>query len=448
MPRTSDTKLTDKLIARKHLPARGAAPIEIFDEQAPGLCVRLMSGGTRSFVLSYRENGKQRRRTLGTYLHETADAAGYSLRQARLDAHMIKNRLSRGLPAIEPPAAPVPVPVGAVTFGEIADKYVAIEILKLARGAEVKSIIERELKPALGHLAFGAVTKQELRAVMNKLNSELRDGDKIVRPARPAAALKTFEVAKRLAAWWCEEDGNETTINPLAGMKPKIAKVRRSRFLSDDEIRDAWNLFNIVGYPFGPLQKMLLVTGQRRGEVAGMRWSEIDLDAATWIIPARRFKSDHPHLVPLSDLAIEVLRLIPQPAEPKGEYVFSTTNGEKAVSGFSKARGAGLVNPKTAGDRWRWHDLRRTCRTSLPRVGTAETVSERVIGHGPKDVLVATYNLYEFRDEKAVALQKWADLLRQIIHLRAAAVSALPRPNPSAVVLPIHNFRDKRLKSM
>jgi integrase len=163
--------------------------------------------------------------------------------------------------------------------------------------------------------------------------------------------------------------------NPFAGMRPPVTKKPRDRVLKRGEIADLWVSWDGAGYPFGALQKLLLLTGQRRGEVAEMCWSEVDFETATWTIPAARSKSNREMLVPLSDLAVELLESSPR---------------------F-----------------WRLHDLRRTCRTGLARLGVAEIVAERCLNHAPKG-LSAVYNVHEYQDEKREAFQKWADEVRVI----------------------------------
>lgn len=134
-----------------------------------------------------------------------------------------------------------------------------------------------------------------------------------------------------------------------------------------------------------------------------MRWQDVDLETTTWIIPAERSKSRREMLVPLSDLAVELPESLPR--FEGCDFVF-TSRGKRPVSGFSKARE--VAERESGVTDWRLHDLRRTCRTGLARLGVAEIVAERCLNHAPKG-LSAVYNVHEYPDGKREALQKWAD---------------------------------------
>ncbi len=170
-----------------------------------------------------------------------------------------------------------------------------------------------------------------------------------------------------------------------------------------------------MGYPFGSLQQLLLLLGQRRSEVAEMQWSEVDTEKREWTISARRSKNDSEHIVPLPDAAVDILDSLPRFTE--GDFMFSTTAGRRPVSGFSKAKlrtDEILAKHKTAIEGWRVHDLRRTCRSEMARLGVPEIVGERVLNHLPKG-LAKTYNVHEYLDEKADALDRWAQEVQNIV---------------------------------
>jgi integrase len=153
----------------------------------------------------------------------------------------------------------------------------------------------------------------------------------------------------------------------------------------------------------------LLLTGQRRDEVAGMRWREIDLKAKLWTIPEERFKSGVSHQVPLVPDMIAILETLPK----SFDHLFSTTQGRKPVSGYSKAKQ--LLDQRMApATRWTFHDLRRTCRTHLSALRVPDTVAEMVIGHGRKG-LQRVYDQHQFADEMREALGLWAGQLRDIV---------------------------------
>ena len=174
-----------------------------------------------------------------------------------------------------------------------------------------------------------------------------------------------------------------------------------------DEVARVWNAAGLLGYPVGPWVQTLLLTAQRRSEVASMRWADIDLDNATWTLSAGDTKAKRAHLVPLPSQVMEILRAMPE----IGEYVFSTTaNGP--IRGFAKSKrlldkwldskGKGLSEP------WRFHDLRRSAATHMVRLGIPELVVSRVLNHAVQGVTGKHYALHSYADEKRHALDAWA----------------------------------------
>ena len=201
-------------------------------------------------------------------------------------------------------------------------------------------------------------------------------------------------------------------------MKPAAligAKQPRQRVLSDVELASLWRASETVGYPYGPLYKLLLLTGARKNEVAGMKWSELDLTKRVWTVPPERFKSNASHLVPLTDQAVEIIKHIPRFTE--GDHLFSTTYGKKPISGFSKgkARVDKLIKEDIGkSPPWVIHDIRRTVRTRLASLRVSDLVAEMVIGHGRKGIQ-RVYDQHTYEDEMRDALKLWTSRLRSIV---------------------------------
>ena len=158
--------------------------------------------------------------------------------------------------------------------------------------------------------------------------------DRIIDSGRPAAAHRVFELTKTLFNW--ATDRGDIEFSPFAAMRPPVSKVVRDRVLTDAEIPLVWHGADALGYAFGPLVKLLLLTGQRRSEVAGMSWGEVDLEKKEWVIPSGRSKSQREHSVPLSSLAMEILEALPRFTQ--GDYLLTTTGGQKHISGFGKGK--------------------------------------------------------------------------------------------------------------
>ena len=217
--------------------------------------------------------------------------------------------------------------------------------------------------------------------------------------------------------------------SPAAAIRAKKLvgeKKPRQRVLDDSELRVFWHATEQMGYPFGPLFQLLLLTGCRKSEIAGARWSEIDKGVLT--IPAERFKSNAQHLVPLSSKALTIIESLPR----WGDYLFG---GDKPIGCFGKPKerldklmvsDAAATGVTVAP--FRTHDLRRTVRTRLSSLKVPNHVAEMVIGHGKKGI-ERVYHQHSYETEIREALEKWAGLLRDIVTPPPANVVRLQKEN-------------------
>src|SRR5262249_43086145 len=158
--------------------------------------------------------------------------------------------------------------------------------------------------------------------------------DRVVDAGAPIAANRVLAAVRKFFNWCVARD--IIAASPCAGVKPPTAERARDRVLSDDELRLVWQAANKLGGTFGPLVKLLALTGQRRDEVAQMRWNEIDIDNRLWTLPPARVKNNQPHEVPLSGAAVTVLNNVPRAAG--SPYVFTTNDGASPASGYSKGK--------------------------------------------------------------------------------------------------------------
>jgi integrase len=194
----------------------------------------------------------------------------------------------------------------------------------------------------------------------------------------------------------------------------------RTRHFDFLEIRAYCAAAAATPYPYGPCLRVLIETGQRIGEVANARWSQIDLEGKLWTIPGGKFKPEDDHIVPLSENMVEMFKLLrsEQPAD-HGDFVFSSSNGQRPITNFSRQKAAfhekflgelRKIAPERVLRNWRWHDVRRTVRTQLePIVGRRE-VAEAAIGHS-KTGIERIYNLYGYRREIRQAFNVWSEML-------------------------------------
>jgi integrase len=217
---------------------------------------------------------------------------------------------------------------------------------------------------------------------------------------------------KKLFAW-CLDRGT-IEINPVVALRAPAREVPRDRVLSDAEIVACWRAAEQEGFPFEQFAKLVMLTGQRRGEVAGMRWSEVDLEQGTWTIPAKRVKNASQHVVPLAPLCIGLLRRVPRFL---GSDFVLTTTGKTPISGFGrlKRRLEGGVGSKD----WRIHDIRRTVATNMAVLRVPPHVIEAVLNHrtGIVSGVAAVYNRHAYTSEKREALLKWAEHVERITKL-------------------------------
>jgi integrase len=438
-------KLKMTAAAVERVKASKGERIDYFDDhdrdRVRGLVLRVSGptdtnlAGSRSWAVLYRVKGsaKLRRLTIG-------DFPTYSLADARGEAEEIIRSARRGKDPADArkAAAQKPDSVAAV-----AEDYIKRRLLKLRSGDHAEGVIRREL---LGQSlkrtkdAHGKAGK----VWVNGKNGRWRDRpiseigrrdvvelvEAIVDRGNSHLARLTFAHTRSFFAWAIERStyGLEHSPCELVRVSKLIGRLKpRDRVLNDGDIRQVWAGAGKVAYPFGPFTKMLLLTGQRRNEVAHMRWPETDLKAKLWTIPAERMKGAHPHLVPLSEAAIDLLNSLPR---FKGDYVFTTTAGQRPISGFGK--GKERVDEKAAEEGaalagWRLHDLRRTVRTRLSELKVPDLVAELVIAH-QKPGLHKVYDQHAYLDEKRDALDAWARRLHLILQSPQDNVVSLRAP--------------------
>lgn len=415
MPRRNSKHLTEPGIAKMARAPKGKR-IEKYDSGADGLCLRITDRGSKTWAISYHlpdANGgtKHHRLTIGPW--PAVDVA-----EARVTAREIKSQVRAGIdPRKARAAAHLSVQDEADRhakrmFGVIAERYIKEECPNLKRGGETESVIRRLLLPSWKDRQVNEIKKHDARDLT----------DKLIEQEKPAAAYHLHETMVRLFRWMLGDYDTEFLgfeVSPLANLTPPARKKKRQRKLEPHELERLWTAWTEQGYPFGAVQKLLLLTGTRRSEIAEAVWPEFDLEARLWLIPGTRTKNGFDHLVPLSGLAIEILEALPR--FTKGDYLFTTTSGARPVSGFSKAKIKTDAILKSHAEEngsdpiadWRLHDLRRVIRTGLSKLRIDPEVAERVLNHLSGE-LERTYNLYQYQPEKTQALARWAQVVQGI----------------------------------
>ena len=379
----------------------GATRYELMDTDVPGFGVRVSKTGQRTFILIARYPGSPNptRRALGEY-------PAISLEKARRRARDWRDLVEKGIDpkAHEARLRREELRKHQTTFAAVAEDFFSGTSRGSAgRGTpSVRSAMSLSVSGGRGPLprSLGRTWLYLVEAVAR-------------RPA-PYLAHVVLGHARSLFNWAINRGAYGLEASPCDRLKPAAligAKQPRQRTLNDAELRALWQASETIGYPFGPLYRLLLLTGARKSEVAGARWSEFDLARKVWTVPAERFKSNATHTVPLSEQAVAVLKSIPH--FTKGDHLFSTTFGEKPVAGFSKAK-ARLDKLMGPAPPWVIHDIRRTVRTRLASLRVPDMVAEMVIGHGRKGIQ-RVYDQHSYEDEMREALELWAARLRDIV---------------------------------
>jgi integrase len=415
-------KLTDRFIAsRKDAP--GGKRSDYHDSLVPGLALRVTDKGHKSFVLHGRfplSPDTFTRRQLGSY-------PGLSLDDAREKAREWQRLMSRGIdPKVEEARlVALESQKHRGTFEAIAQDYLAdCEQRKLAKAGEARATLEKDFIPRWRHRPAAEIMPHEISLAVKAIADR----------GAPYQAHNAYGWVRSLYSWAINKGMYGITTSPIAHLKPAavtgFTKQPRSRILSDEELRFVWNAAAKMGYPYGAVFQLLIVTGQRETEVSEASRGERDMAQRLWTIPKERMKAARAHEVPLSNAAFDIFNSLPEFSG--GAFVFSTTSGKKPLNGFSKAKvrldriiaedraGAGLEQMAP----WVIHDLRRTVRTHFSALPVEDMVRELVIAHAKKG-LHKVYDQFSYRDEKRRCLDLWGARLAGILNPAPATVTTL-----------------------
>lgn len=397
MPRK---KLTDLFVAKAAAPDKGR--VEYFDTTFPALALRVTDSGHKSWSLFYRHGGRLRRYTIGPYPAFDPAAAR---KAASAALHKVQ---AGGDPAEEKRARRLAPKPSADDFASVAREYLERQVKRNTAEStyhETARIIDQDVIPEWGKRSIGSIAKRDVIALVDK---KVASGAE-VQANRILARLRT------LFGWAVEKD--RIAVNPCDGLRPPTKEKARDRVLSDAEIRAFWAAAEDLGWPFGPLFKLLLLTAQRRDEVATLEWSEIDLERCVWSLPREKATNDQGHDVHLSQQAVDILSALPR---IEGGLVFST-NGRTAVSGFSRAKERldALMAKAIGGDvePWILHDLRRSAATGMAGLKVLPHVVDRILNHTSGTIrgVARIYNRFEYQEERHSALEAWGRKVDAII---------------------------------
>ena len=353
-------RLTDKMIGR--IPA--AAPgrrAEYGDAVVPGLSLRVTDRGHKSFCLYYYNlQNRHRRFTIGIW-------PDTPLSTAREKARIARRQVAAGKdPAIETRRATRQLVNGAI------DLFIDRHVKRNNRPSTARETIRKlngYILPAWDARPIASIDRRDVAKLIQSIADQ----------GAPVMADRVLATVSKFFNWALVQPEYIDLLkaNPVVRNMSPVKVCKRDRVLSLSEIRQLWSVTDKTGYPFGAFTRLLLLTGQRRGEVAGVRWSQLDLETATWHLPATSTKTGRSHDVPLSMVACDLLAGLPR---YEGDYVFTTRGGQVPVSGFSKAKKCLDAHlPQFEG--WRFHDLRRTFATQLEDLNVTRPVIASLLNH-------------------------------------------------------------------
>jgi len=386
-------KFTQRAIDKFKIEAGKAEHIE-FDDGMPGFGLRIRVGDKaqhRTFIAQYKIGSKHRRINLG-------DVRKVTLENARQEARRIFGKVANGHdPANEKAERRS---AASHTLDATIARYLKAKSIDLKPRSfvEVKRHLEKDWQP-LHDLAIASIGRANVAATLSAI-AKAKGGVTANRARAALSAMFRWAIGEGL----CDH-------NPVTGTNRQEENGHRERSLSDSEVAKVWLAApqNDHGY----IVRLLLLTGCRREEIGSLKWSEVDLDTRTMIIAKERTKNGMEHIVPLTDAAFSILQGLMRRGDR--DFVFGIAR-DGGFSGWSKSKIA-LDKRVAFKEDWRLHDLRRTVRTGLGKLGVQPHIAEAVLNHLPPK-LIRTYDRNTYAAEKKAALDLWAS------HLKVAVAQA------------------------
>ena len=437
-------KLTERKIETLTT-GRGQKDRLVFDDAQRGLAVRVTASGSRTYLCQYSLNRQKWRVPLGS-------CSALSLSKAHEAAAAVMGDVAKGRnPAAERKEAAAAEWAkrvrGRLTLAVLFQDWARLHLIHRRRRYAAEAV--RALRHGFSKYLDRPAEDLDRAAVVQALDSLSRprkEKGKGTSPVRHGTAIAGRTAAYGRACFaWAMKRGTVPS-NPFAELPMPSSITKRERVLSDEEAGAIWRAAGEAPLPYGAIVRLLMLTGQRREEVAGMTWTELSENLTTWTIPATRTKNGMPHLVPLSQPASKILQVLRSdgPGDVQGAHqraklalVFPGERGTP-FSGWSKAKSA--LDTASGVSGWWLHDVRRTLATGLQRFGVRLEVTEAVLNHlsGSRAGVVGIYQRHDWAEEKRAALDAWS------AHVLAAAEGRLT----AGKVLPFSRAGSGRMKKM
>ncbi len=345
---------------------------EVRDAGLRGFAIRVNTDGSKTWTLIVSKGGRRQRVTLGRY-------PDLRLADARRRASERKQSGYRVGGSVE------------TVFASYLE-----EIKKSHRSwRDVEQVARLYMFPVMGPRQLDTITAADGVEMMDLISRKSSDN----RAAKAIAYLRPF-------FRWAAGRSIIPTNPWVVIVPPSNTSEARERVLSDDELRKIWSFAKTAPYPFGPFLQLLIITAQRRAEVGGMMWAELDFERSLWSIPSARHKQKRGHEVPLPAAAVDIITPLPRHCD----WIFSTTR-KSPISGFGNFKTR--IDKATGVSDWRLHDIRRTAATRMAELQVPRFTISRVLGHSDTSI-TATYDRASYRDEKLEALERWVQFIVEL----------------------------------
>jgi integrase len=411
----------------------------VWDNEVSGFGLKVTPAGGKVYVYQYRiarpgeaERTPAKRYTIGKHGNLTPDQArkrakelaalvevGVDPRKQELAAFAADDEAERA--ALENARLE-----GELAFEKVAERW--LEHYENEKGRrprtidQARRIVKTRLEPALKGKPLPHINRADLQAIIDSIPVKNR-----------ASRLAVYAYSSVLFRWAMER--GEIADNPVRLMAKPSAPEARARVLTDDELTAVWRGVDALRNPYSGFFKLLILTGQRREEVAGMAWGELDRTTSVWTIPARRAKNGKTQIVPLAPAVVAELDRLALAEQTKAKAAdldgkrwpksgpVHTSRGKTSIKSYSKAKAELDAAITTAREgigplpAWRVHDLRRTLATGLQKLGTRFEVTEAVLNHvsGSRSGVAGIYQQHDWKEEKRTALDSWARQVAAIL---------------------------------
>ena len=411
-------RITKRSVEAIPLPI-GTARSYLWDDQLKGFGCMVTGKGSRSYLVQYQMGGRgnpTRRVTIGKH------GSPWTAEKARDEAGDLLEKVRKGIDpadhakAVKASADASKADAERLAFSKYVDLFETnyLKARALRSTEDIKSTFRRDLTPFFKERAINTLRRAEISNRLDEIGLRSK-----------SAALKAHKWLRKLLSWAVQR--GDIASSPMESMGPPHRDGRRRRVLSALELKAVWQSSDGLDEPFASFVKMLILTGQRLREVAGMHWNEVDLDAGQWVIPGHRTKNGRDHLCPLSPQAVAILTTrFPDKKARKG--LSFTTNQKTPIAGFSKVKQRldlgflGGLSRLSEGELaiplpWVFHDLRRTFSTNSQALGFPIEHTEACLNHvsGKRGGLAAIYQLHEYQPEKVAVMAAWGRFVEAML---------------------------------